>query len=175
MIDEEMENLSPYQEILNHPDPDRALAGMRIMLEQGDATLRRMALEYGLLSPSPQVRKAALDGYLRSEPILAVSFDGSEIKDGSYEGVIEQYHSGTIDQSRTGYWKLAISGYDEAEKCYQVGGGSGCGLSITENGVFITPTAMNGRATFSDDGQLVGTATMTRIDSPVPFTVKLID
>lgn len=44
MVDQQMSNLNPYQELLNNPDPARSLAAMKVMLESGDEALVRMAL-----------------------------------------------------------------------------------------------------------------------------------
>ncbi|HRO15753.1 MAG TPA: hypothetical protein PLL33_12055 [Paracoccus sp. (in: a-proteobacteria)] len=174
LIDERVNALNPYQAILNDPDPERALAGMEIMLQQGDATLRRMALEFGLLSPNPTVRRTALEGFLASGPALSIRFDGTGIEDKGFGTWIPNLWNGTVDSENIGYWRIQVSGQDEETKCYLDQNGK-CFITVNSDGVFFTPDRMNGRADITPEGTLAGSANLYGITPPVPFSVQLLD
>lgn len=173
LIDEQMQNLNPYQAILNDADPDRALAGMQIMLERGDETLQRMALEYGLLSPNPTVRRVALEGFLKRGPILSIRFDGSQIDDNGFRKWLPDRWNGVVDTDGVGYWRVPIDGYSDEASCFT--SERACAITVNSDGVFFTPNRMNGRAELSEDGRLIGSAGLYGVGVPVPFTVQLID
>lgn len=174
LIDDRVNNLNPYQAILNDPDPERALAGMQIMLDQGDETLRRMALEYGLLSPNPTVQRIALEGFLNSNPVLSIRIDGTQVDDeAAFRKWIPDVWNGTVDGVMIGYWRINVDGFNDDAKCYVAG--RDCFITVNSDGVFFTPSRMNGRAEISDEGTLAGSATFYGVEQPVPFSVQLLD
>jgi hypothetical protein len=176
MVDQRMQNLNPYQELLNNPDPMRSLAAMQIMMESGDAELVRMATEFGLLSPNPTVKRTAFESFLATGPILSFRFDGSEVKDSDYARTIRGNWNGTLAPDKTGYWRIKVTQYLPEEQCF---GNSSrpdrCFVTVNSDGVFLTPDRMNARATVGEDGRLNGTASLNDVDEPVPFTAQLID
>lgn len=175
LIDEQVSNLNPYQAILNGPDPERALAGMQIMLQQGDETLRRMALEYGLLSPNPTVQRIALEGFLGSNPVLSIRFDGSQLDDeAGFRRWIPDVWNGTVDNDMIGYWRIRVNGFNKEEGCY-LDRNNSCFITVNSDGVFFTPARMNGRAETTDEGTLAGSAGLYGVAEPVPFSVQLLD
>ncbi len=176
MVSQRMSDLNPYQELLNHPDPARSLAAMEIMMESGDRSLERMALEYGLLSPNPTVKRTAFEGFLASKPILSIRFDGSDVDDGYYPTLIQGSWNGTLTSDATGYWRIAVGDYLDDQQCFaNTYHDDDCFITVNSDGVFLTPQNMNARGTISDEGSLIGQATLNSVDDVVPFSVQLID
>lgn len=173
LVDQRMGDLNPYQELLNDPDPARSMAAMQIMMESGDDTLVRMATEYGILSPNPTVKRAALESYLATQPILSIRFDGSAAE-GQFAATVQSTWNGTVTPESVGYWRIGVGAFDEANKCFPESRGA-CFITVNSDGVFLTPYLMNGRATIGDDGTLAGSANLHRVSSAVPFTIQLID
>ncbi len=176
MINERINNLNPYQELLNSPDPARSLAAMQIMMESGDADLVRMATEYGLLSPNPTVKRIALEGFLATKPVLSIRFDGSKTSDKDFSNVVVRNWTGTVDADMVGYWRISVGEYLADSSCYaNTYNTSDCFITVNSDGVFLTPRYMNGRATISPEGSLIGTANLSNVTDTVPFTIQLID
>ena len=59
LIDQRLAITNPYQDLLNDPDPMRSLAAVEIMIGSQDASLARLAIQYGLESGRPEVRQLA--------------------------------------------------------------------------------------------------------------------
>lgn len=176
MVDQRISNLNPYQELLNDPDPARSLAAMQIMMESDDPELVRMAMEYGILSPNPTVKRTAFESFLETGPVFSIRFDGTDAKDEDFPGQIRRYWSGTAMPDKTGYWRIAVGEYLSDRQCYaNTYNTNDCFLTVNSDGVFFTPQRMNGRAIIGDDGRLVGIANIENVGDPVPFTVQLID
>lgn len=175
LIDERINKLNPYQALLNDPDPARSQAAMQIMMESGDAELTRMALEFGLLSPNPTVKRTAFEGWLTTAPILSFRFDGSKVKDQSFPGIIRNNWNGTISAG-IGYWRIAVDKHLPEKKCFSnTYRPEDCFITVNSDGVFLTPDYFNARGTISDSGSLTGTGSMHTVDEPVPFSIQIID
>ncbi|WP_258028293.1 hypothetical protein [Cereibacter sphaeroides] len=168
-----MNDLNPYQALLNDPDPARAQAAMQIMLESGDADLTRMALEYGLLSPNPTVqaagpRKLAVYG---SCPVHSVRRNEGAGQGISRPGSRTTGTETSATGSDTGAWasentfriSKCFSNNRQADRCF---------ITVNGDGVFLTPEALNGRAVITDTGQLEGTGALYGIEEPVSFSIR---
>ncbi len=175
IIDEKVNNLNPYQALLNDPDPERGRLAMEVMLDSGDPELVRLALGFGLLSPNPTVKRTAFETWLKTGPILSLRFDGAEVKDTSFAGTVTSNWNGTLSDG-VGYWRIAVGEFLPEQKCYaNTYHKDKCFITVNSDGVFLTPQYMNARATITDAGVLEGTGTMYAVDEPVPFSVQLID
>lgn len=184
MIDQRMNTLNPYQELISDPDPARSLAAMQIMLESGDKHLRRMALEYGLLSPDPAVKRAAFESYLATGPIFSIRFDGSRVKSDRFQTAVTEYWHGHMTPDRVGYWRIQVGEYHPEPNCFaNTDAGDRCFVTVNSDGIFLTVQSssgagtLNARGTIGDDGVLSGFATFLRwnVDEPTPFSIKLLD
>lgn len=174
MVDDKVSQLNPYQALLNDPDPERSLAAMQIMLDSGDANLQRMALEFGLLSPNTTVKRLAFESWLVQEPVISIRFDGSDVKDRDFPGYVRGYYDGNISDN-IGYWRIGVGGYDNERKCFTFPDNGNCFVTVNADGIFLTTSYFNGRGSISEEGLLVGSGSMYRVDEPVPFTVQVLD
>lgn len=174
LIDEKANNLNPYEELLNDPDPLRSLSAMQIMLESGDPDLTRMALEYGLLSNNANVRQQAFESFLKTGPLLAIRFDGTKLKDKSFPRIITSYFEGTYSDG-VGYARIAVGEYDSESKCFREEDQNRCFFTINSDGIFVRPNYLNARAQLTDTGRLEGAGEMYGVDELVPFSIQLIE
>ncbi|WP_240989123.1 hypothetical protein [Salipiger mangrovisoli] len=176
MIDKRMSDLNPYQELLSDPDPARSLAAMEIMLESGDENLKRMALEYGLLSPISTVKRIAFETFLKTKPIFSIRFDGANIESAQYVTRMRDWN-GTLDADGIGYWRIPVGEYHEKNRCFGEASyrPNDCFVTVNSDGIFLTPYGMNARATISDTGSVTGVASLNNVTEPVAFTIRIID
>ncbi len=179
MVDERVSALNPYAELLNDPDPERSLAALQIMLESGDTALTRMALEFGLLSPNPVVRRSAVEAYLKSGPMLSLTFDGGDDPDANFTSTIRGSYSGSTEPDNTGYWKIKVGEFSAEQGCYMhANARNGCFVTVNSDGVYFTHDQYNllaARTNVTDEGVLKGFAKIYQVAEPVPLTVQLID
>lgn len=123
-VDQKVSGVNEYQQLLNDPDPVRAIAAMEIMLASGDPDLRKMAIEYGFFSPSRDVRAAALKTVWDSNPLFSITFDGtaSDVKEFSNE--LSSGFRARPGADGVAKVSQSISGFDEDDECYAVPRGS---------------------------------------------------
>jgi hypothetical protein len=146
------------------------------MLESGDPTLVRLATEFGLLSPNPQVQRIALEGVLATEPGLTLRLDGTQAE-GDFQHVIIEWLRGTINADGIGFAQVPVGKYSDEARCYLWWGENSYTITVNSEGVFLEFPNNNfrGALTISPEGQLVGTATMSNMTNPVPLTISLLD
>ncbi|HAR52151.1 MAG TPA: hypothetical protein DCS45_09790 [Roseovarius nubinhibens] len=173
MVDERMGSVDEYAELLNDPDPDRSLAAMQIMIGLEDAQISRMALQHGLTSTSPGVRKAALKAYLDTGPILNIYIDGSSLDRENLTSAINQ-QSGTVDSSGTAFLSYKVGGFDAENGCYDFHvNASYCLLTLSESNVSMNLWSRWTSMTLNAEGNLVGMLQVANIRPSVPVTVPV--
>lgn len=185
MLDEEAAAPNPYAALLNDPDPARSLGAMRIMMESGDPALIEMALEFGLLSADEGVRRFAVEQHLHQEPILAVTFDGTDAAGSrALSQLVVTGMDGTVEPDGMAFGRWRVGDYSEEEECWSWEGGSTCGIVSRPEGFFLNGRMVNvdfdGRLTVTDDGSLVGMVSMKRAGTTeptpsIPVTIRLLD
>lgn len=175
MLDDQASTPNPYAALLNDPDPKRSLGAMKIMMESGDQALVDLALEFGMLSSDPRVRREAVEYYMASEPFLYAEFDGSDVKDIHYPELIKSNLQGKIDSDKQGYVTFKIGAYDPAQRCFVHAGHEICAISFGTNGIFLSGANVNSKLDITEDGNLIGSATMYRVDELVPITIRLLE
>lgn len=181
MINERVSAQNPYRAFLADPDPERSLAAMQIMLASGDDDLIRMALEFGLLSPNPTVRRIAVEAFMATGPVLSVRFDGSQSEDADFAALVRNTLSGTVDPEGVGFARIAVGSLSEDGTCFQHTMSETCLVTINSDGVFLSiyltwsrPYA-SARMVVNDAGQLEGVASLYRVNEPIPVTIQLLD
>ncbi|NOR63726.1 MAG: hypothetical protein GQ535_14690 [Rhodobacteraceae bacterium] len=166
----ELAQSNQYAELLNNPDPAHSLAAMKVMLRSGDPILVDLAMNYGLYSPNPAVRRAALDGYFASEPVLEMEFDASELRFATSLAQILGMLGGSVSADRIGFASVKLGGWDDKNSCYaaQVSEelflDDGCFLRNSENGVSLFLWRRWWHLELNDQGALSGSGN-TRISN----------
>jgi len=161
-IDARVGGLNEYQELLNDPDPARSMAAMEIMMASGDAALVKMAKDVGIFSPNSAVRKAALDGYFASGPVLELQFDATDASRQDSMGSDMKWYSGSVSSELIGFAQVQIGDLDTGKQCFGAVGfndnvlDAGCFLRNSENGVSLYLWAKWWNLVLNDQGALVG-------------------
>lgn len=117
-IDAEMSKGNEYAALLNDPDPARAKMAMEIMLESGDAKLRKMAIDFGFFSPSKEVRAVALKAVWDSKPKFSVTFDGTESDLEEFSQELSNPFGIRPGETGKAVYTRTIIGFDEDAECY---------------------------------------------------------
>lgn len=181
MINERVNAQNPYQSFLADPDPQRSLAAMQIMLESGDDDLVRMALEFGLLSPNPTVRRIAVEAFMATGPILSIRFDGSATEDNDYVSFVRSRMSGTVDPDGVGFARATVGPLSGDGNCFVDTYRGACLVTVNSDGVFLSGHLgasspwFSARMIVNDEGQLEGTASLYNVSDPIPVTIQLLD
>jgi len=175
-IDARLAAQNPYQELLNDPDPQRSLAAMEVMLDAGDPVLTKMAVEFGMLSPNPEVQRTALHGIMSTGPVLTLRLDGTGIEDPHFKGSILQWLKGSVSDEGVGHATVAFGDWSPDLSCYVLASDGACGLTVNAEGNFLriggTATV---QLTLGDDGLLTGSGFLHKVETSVPMSIRLLD
>lgn len=166
-IDQRMADLESYRELLDQPDPMQSLAAMEVMLASGDSTLQRMALDFGLYSPDPGLRRKALEGFFNSGPSLAVTFDPSGLE-GDFDVSMNQV-SGSVSPDGKGFATFLVGEFNPEQNCWMNARTSYCLVSLTEASISVLFYGDWGQGQLQDDGTVNGFADLARMSS-IPFS-----
>lgn len=176
MVNERVDAQNPYQALLNDPDPERSLAAMRIMLESGDAELARMALEFGLLSPNPTVRRTAVEAFLTTQPVLSLRFQG-DLEWSNYATIVHRNYSGTTTPDGVGFWRMPVGPYSPKGRCFLRTNAreETCLVTVNADGVFISASELTARLEVDEVGQLAGFGTLNAVSETPAISIRLLD
>lgn len=174
-IDKRLTTLDPYQELLADPDPARSLAAMEIMLESGDKVLMDMAIDFGLLSNSPVVRRMAFEAHLATGPSITLRLDGSVTDKPGFDNLMRGAWRGSVDGARIASTTWKVGAFDDNQGCYLFHGYNACFIKISADGVTITGSNLSAQLKNDGSGQLSGIASLNGIPEPIPVTVDIVD
>ena len=162
LVDQRVSGLDAYRELLADPDEVRAVAAMEIMMAADDPALRRMALEFGLFSPAPAVRSAALDAYFSSGPTLGLRLTPDENANAGYfRNDIAEY-SGSIQADGTAFVPVTVGPADPGRRCYLDAAGADCVIRNTDSEVSLLLWGNWWKLDMDAEGQLVGSGNSRR-------------
>ncbi len=168
-VDQNLRDLSGYQQLLADPDPARSSAAMRVMLESGDPELQKIALDYGLYSPNPAVKRKALEGFFATEPRVEVFVSGGDVAGGprqDFVGAVSEY-GGSVTQKNEGYFTWKLGKVDPGQKCVLDSESMACVLRITDSGVSVQLWGSWLLLQPDDEGNLTETIPMPGTNSAV--------
>jgi len=157
---------------------------MTLMRETGDPVLVNLALEAGLSSVQPVMRKTALDAYIATRPTLFARAElpaGEEARRDHLKNFVE-YSGGSLASETTGIIALPTGPWDAQRRCFVVGAGDDapCHARIGGDGVaYLLAAGRGGYAAWAgfelaEDGRLVGSASAQYSGGPVTLTVDLL-
>jgi len=153
-VGERQKNVDFFRAELNSSDPDRQFSAMLYVLQKGDAQLKQMAKEVGLLSTNLVMRNMALQAVFdaRTNLIIQVTGQGEAGKkllnwvSGSAGGV----EDGTVGQLR-----LQPGPYNKGGKCY-MRGKKNCGIYLSGTTVSLYRGLAQMSVRLNNQGQLIG-------------------
>lgn len=173
LIDERMEGVDAYAALLNDPDPDRALAAMQIMIGIDDGQISRMALQQGLTSTSPAVRRAALKGYFDTQPNLEFNVDGSGFDLAGFTTRLSNV-GGSVDADGNGFLTYRVGAFDEGMNCYVYHSWPDqCLVKLSETSATITLWRKAAPFKLDETGTLVGDILVDNLTPAAPTTIPV--
>lgn len=183
-LDARADELSGFRRLLADPNPDRALGAMTLMMETGDPVLINLALEAGLSSAQPVMRKTALDAFIATRPTLFTRAElqtGEEARLDYFKNFVE-HAGGSLASETTAIIPLPTGPWDAEKRCFVMSGGKdgSCHARIGGDGVaYLLNAGRSGYEAWAgfelgEDGQLVGSASASYSGGPVTLTVDLL-
>lgn len=169
-IDAEMTKGNPYSDLLNDPDPKRALAAMKVMMASGDPELVRIAADYGLYSANEAVRAEALKGFLATKPRVDVYFTEAGSQGDFLRAMREAYNS-TPNSDGVVAATFVVGEYDEKADCYGLGRRD-CALQIRPEAIRISLHDVWTEVILTEDASITGDVDLGRATN-VPMRIQL--
>lgn len=180
MVDERAANADPFQALLNDPDPVRSLAALELMVESGEPNLMRMAVNFGLQSALPEIRRAAVIGFLKTRPTLQVRLDASGNQDKDFEYRFRAATYGTLLADGTAVFTINVGAFDPEKNCFLYTGRDYCTVEISPDGLTTTKRGesndyIRSNLSFSEDGTLTGASTIYDVKGGFPTTLRITE
>jgi hypothetical protein len=162
-IDQRVGETNEYQALLTDPNPARAIAAMEIMMGSGDASLQRMAVEFGIFSTNPSVRAAALKAYLDARPTLSVFMTIGEAFEPNQRNYVHNLINrlgGTAGEGQEAFLSIPVGPYDSERGCYVYGTDEReCLMRVNDQVASFRLLNIWSALTMTETGELVGAAT----------------
>ncbi len=173
LVDQKMDAIDEYSALLNDPDPERSLAAMQLMIGHDDQQVSRMALQHGLTSTSPAVRRAALKAYFDSGPVLNIFIDGSSLDRDNLVTYVNQ-RGGTVDGDGTAFLSYKVGAFDDNDGCYDFHSNANyCLITLSEASVGIGLWGRWAPLTLNAEGTLTGMVQVDRLTPSVPVSIPV--
>lgn len=171
-VESDAAELAGFRSALADPDPNRALAAMRILMASGEPLLVNLALEAGLSALDGVMRKSAFEAYIASRPTLLAHAEIEGDFGEKFRGWIERL-GGSAASETTGTLTLAIGPWDDASRCY-LGPRQTCQARIADGQLsYATDYGTVGLA-LGEGGILSGSVSHSLSGGPVSIRVPLL-
>jgi hypothetical protein len=148
--------MEEFRKRLNDPDPDRALAVLHLLISEGDADQRRLAVRHGLQSTDRAIRATTLRAIFDSEPTLRVVVDPVDEEPTTWFANEVHRLSGVVDADGNGSITFKVNGYDPEEDCWTFTRNETCLLRLRADAVSLFLGDSWGSYELNGSGQLVG-------------------
>jgi hypothetical protein len=173
MVDERMGGVDEYAALLDDPDPDRSLAAMQIMIGLGDPQISRMALQHGLTSTNPAVRRAALKGYFDTQPNLEFYIDGSNFDLAGFTTRMANV-SGSVDANGNGFMTFRVGAFEDGMNFYVYQNWPNlCLVQLSESSVTITAWRKATSFKLDETGLLIGDMLVDNLTPAATTTIPV--
>ncbi|WP_147126463.1 hypothetical protein [Shimia ponticola] len=168
------DEMSRLRDILSNPDPDAALRALSIVMEEGSLEQQRIALEVGVTSTNPAIRRTAIEAYLNTKPAVTFSFDGSALGTSTFSWFKQYFQrTGSMTAEKIGQYTYSVGDYLEQNKCWSwANWPESCMFTITDENVTFFLRGVPGPAVLHPDGVVKGSVTVPNAGS-VPFSFKV--
>lgn len=160
---------------LNDPDPYRAMAAMKLLIEKGDTAQRQVAIEHGFASTDPDMRLEAVRAVLDSKPMLIFRWTPVDDDVSPFYAREVGKFSGDIGPGDVARVPVQIVGYSDEEDCWRArtrGNSSICVARINAGELGFTFTSIWSQFDLDSQGRLVGTSNVngTRVEAVADLT-----
>lgn len=161
------------RDILSSPNTDQAMRATQIVMSEGSIEQKRVALEASLSSTSGAVRRTGMEAYLNAKPLIAFTFDGSNVSAGGVKYSFQDYftENGTLEENELGRFALRVGDYSPENGCWTwVDEPKLCMFRLTdENVILYLENGTPGVGVIGIDGIVRGNVTIPG-SSTVPYT-----
>lgn len=154
--DQAASSMEAYQKRLNDPNPDRALAVLHLLITQGDADQKRLAIRHGLQSTDRALQATTVRAILDAKPTLRVVFDPVPDEPTVYYSRTVNGAGGVIDATGNGSVTFKITGYDTNEACWTHTQWNSCLMRMRGDEVSLLFGSSWGAYRLNASGQLEG-------------------
>jgi hypothetical protein len=173
LVDERMGGVDEYAALLDDPDPDRSLAAMQIMIGLDDPQISRMALQHGLTSTNPAVRRAALKGYFDTQPNLEFYIDGSNFDLPGFTVRMANV-KGSVDANGNGFMTFRVGAFDGGKNCYVYDNWPDqCLIQLSESAATITVWRKATSFRLDETGVLIGDMLVDNLTPAATTTIPV--
>jgi hypothetical protein len=172
-VDVDASEIAGFRAALADPDPNRALAAMRILMASGEPLLVNLALEAGLSAPDGVMRKSAFEAYVATRPTLLAH---AEI-DGDFGEKFRSWielSGGSVASETTGTLTLAIGPWDEDQRCYLRAAQDTCQTRVADGQLSDVMSYGIIGLVLGEGGTLTGSVSHERSGGPVSIRVPLL-
>lgn len=172
----ESDTMDAFRARLQDPNPVRARAAMRLLIEKGDAAQRRMAVAHGFDSTDPVIRLEAVKAILDAKPLLLFRWtpqDSDKRPSSNYFNAVIDFN-GDIEAHYVARVPLQITGYSDENDCWTRAPRGICFARVNSGELSVRFYDNQGwaRFTLDSDGRLVGSPTISgvKVDAAVDLT-----
>lgn len=172
----ESDTMDAFRARLQDPDPVRARAAMRLLIAEGDAAQRRLAIAHGFASTDPFIRLQAVAAILNSKPLLLFRWtpeDTNKRPTNAFLNAVTSF-GGNVESGNVARVPLEVTGYSDENECWTRAPRGNCFARLNSGELSVRFFDTQGWAQFvlDADGRLIGTPKIsgTRVNAVVDLT-----
>lgn len=177
-IDSRVGELEWADQLLSHPEPNRRVAAMEVLLKSGDVTLARRAREFGLFSDDHLLRQLAVKAIFEAGGAFRIETDAPHDGSTNMTEVMRAF-GGAVDGEGRGSIQFVLSGeFDSKEMCWLRGASRVrlCVLRPTGDSIHLAEWSnTTGQFKLDDEGVLRGFILFRNTGLPVAARIPLLD
>lgn len=117
-MDRAADAMTPFRLILQDENPVKARAAMRLLITEGDAAQRQLAISHGFESTDPEIRLEAVRAILDARPILLFRWTPGEGDVGNRYNRSVQHFSGDYEVGQNARVPIEVGAFSEEEACW---------------------------------------------------------
>ncbi|MFK7876546.1 MAG: hypothetical protein AB8B71_12315 [Paracoccaceae bacterium] len=155
-MEAEADTMDAFRIRLQDPNPVKARAAMRLLIAQGDAAQRRLAIAHGFQSTDSAIRLEAVRGILDAGPLLLFRWtpEDSSVTT-TYRNVVKafdgDFESGTVTRI-----PIKLSGFSEELGCWTLSNNERCWARFNSGELSIMLNRVWSQFELNTEGELVG-------------------
>lgn len=172
-VGERVDALSAFEDALADPDARKALAAMQIMIKEGDADQKRMAIRSGLYATDLAIRSTVLRAIFDSKPNLVIQIKPVGDAVNQYYGRAVGTFAGTLKPDMSASVVRKLGEWDPEKQCWPETSGNGRCIAMLNADVVSFFLDSWAQLALDKEGNLVGPATFSQ--TPVELTISLAE
>lgn len=180
-IDAQTAQTDPFQSMLNDPDPARSLAAVQLMLETGEPRLIDMAIDFGLQSAVPEVKRAAVSAFLQRQPTLQMQLTVPVESVEDFEDYFRAATNGSILPDGTAIYAVNVGPFNADQNCFvNAKEINRCAVEVGPTGLTVRPAESSfnqaiSNLIFTPEGDLIGSTSVDKFTGGIPTTLVILE